>query len=176
MRAMISALVLGVGFAGAAAAGDFSTSGVTYQTPDFTTAGGTRTVSAFDSAFVRFPLVSGAEYTISFASTNGTGYAMAIHDFVAAESPSGDPFNYPGGAGVIASYGSFTTTGSTTFTAATDGFGTIELADFTSSPVAATITMVSSISQVPLPAAGALLLGGLAAFGALRRRKAPKAA
>lgn len=173
MKKLIASIFLALGMASAATAGDFSTSGVTYTTPDFTATGGTRAVAGFDSTFTRFPLVSGATYTISWASTNGTSYGMAIHDFVAAESATGDPFAYPSGlpTSVLAADQNFSTTGAVSFTSLIDGFGTIELTDFVSSPVAATLTMASDITPVPLPAAGLMLLSGIAFFGVVRRRR-----
>lgn len=160
-------------------AGDFSTSSVTYSTPDFTISGGTRSVSVSDSAFIRFPLVSGANYTVSYERTSGvSNLALAIYDFVAPEGP-GDPFLNPAGGsniglgGLIATTDpTFTTPNSVSFVSAVNGFGTIELTDFFSNAFGADITLVTdAVTPVPLPAAGLLLAAGIGGLVVMRRRR-----
>ncbi|MEL7164810.1 MAG: VPLPA-CTERM sorting domain-containing protein [Pseudomonadota bacterium] len=164
-------------FASAAAAGHFTTSGVTYTTPDFDLSGGFRDVDTPSTALVRFPLVDGASYTVSYQSSNGDNLSVAVYDFVAPEAGSGDPFAFPSNnsvATVLATDNfSQTQSGSVSFNATTNGFGTIELSDFGGGTTVGRITLaITNIpSQVPLPAAGFLLLGGLGAMALARRRK-----
>ena len=161
-------------------AGDFTTSGVTYATPDFTAAGGSRDSVNSTSSFFRFPLVDGAEYTVSYEALDGESVSVAVYDFVAPESPTGDPFVYPssvGSNGLLATDNfTFTPTGSVSFTAATNGTGTIEISDYFGGDTNVRVTLLTNIAPVPVPAAGLLLLGGLGALGvAARRRRAQQA-
>ncbi|MEM7524323.1 MAG: hypothetical protein AAF360_11305 [Pseudomonadota bacterium] len=171
LRTLKFAFVAGLVSVGGAKAGDFSTSSVTYETPDFTLAGGSISANASDSAFFRFPLQAGVTYTFDFTRTaSSNNYGAKVYDFVAAEG-AGDPFPRSG-ASVLAETSGFQPTGSLTFTSLIDGLGTLEVTDFFSGAVTIDVDLVTdAVAAVPAPPAALMLASGMIGLFYLRRRR-----
>ena len=164
-------------------AGDFSSSSITYETPDFSAAGGTRSGAVPNngnngSVFYRFPLISGADYTVTYTSTQSA--AIAAYDYTVADGSSdtlNHPYNGVGTGGLIATnYSNFVNGDTITFTSAVDGTGTLELSDYynyASSGWTYTIDLqIDGVAPVPLPPAVAMLAMGIAGLVVARRRRA----
>ncbi|MEL6125322.1 MAG: hypothetical protein AAFR57_02850 [Pseudomonadota bacterium] len=167
-------------------AGDFYSSSVTYDTPDFTTAGGVRSGAVQNngnsgSVFYRFPLIAGADYTVTYTSTQGA--AMGIYDFTVADGASDtlpSPYVGTSTSGVLATnrngFSSFVSGDTLTFTSVIDGTGTIELSDYSnyaSSGWTYTIDLqIDGVAPVPLPPAAAMLLMAIGGLAVARRQRA----